>query len=1134
MVFIFNKSIDSKICCKAYFEFQGFPLVFYPLLILQFWIALKSILMRKLLLKKFMTITRIIAICLLSSLGWSQTPPPTTLFPNQVYAGNNTTVGQLSVSSSGSLKFYTVPSGGTSIPISTLLVDNTTYYLSQTITGVESTSRVAIKVRRISESTQTLNAVSTVANLVTTPSNGSTPRWYNVAGGGSPLPSTTVLTTGNYYVDQTIPAGVSTLLTGLQMPYALALQSDGKVLMSEANGGVIKRMDADGTNSVNLITGLNGPYAMALQADGKIVFAESGAGVTPTAIKRANANGTGVQTLYTGDASQEFFAVAIDADGKILFSDQSYVYRINPDGTGITTLTSPGDVLGPQGLFVQNDGKILIADSFNGAIKRIDPDGANLTTLVSGLNFPRTIASLSNGKFLVTELMSGKIISYNADWTSPVVIGNSTNFTNPSGLGVINDGRILVTDTDSNSLKLLFEASNTNRTLVGVTIIPMAPSTTWTKQIYTGSKTVSDLQVVGNNIKWYSTASGGTALNSSTILVSGSTYYATQTVSGIESTSRLAITVNKISETSQVVPNGSTIADLVITPSAGATVQWFSSASGGTALSTSQPLSNGLFYVEENNSGVTSNRVSVVVSVAPAAPTTLYPTQIYKGDTNTVSSLQATGTQVKWYTTPTGGTALPNSTLLTDNMTYYASQTVSFVESFTRVAVTVKRISNATQNLISGNTVADLITTPSPTAIVEWFSVPSGGTALPSNTVLSNAMYYVQQTLSGVVSNRISVQVILTTPAPTTLYSVQVYTSAKTLANLQVTGSAIKWYSAATGGSALATNTVVTDNGTYYASQTVSGIESTTRLAVGTKWIAASSQTMTSTQTVSDLVVTPSTGGSVQWYSQASGGTPLVGTSLLTNGNYYIEQTISGVVSNRELVVVSVYTVRPSTNFVTQVFTGNDKTLADLQVSGIDVKWYNNSSGGVVLPLSTVLTDDTYYFASQTINGIESAQRRGILVNRISDAIQNLLAGSTVANLIATPTANTTARWYDVASGGTPLASTAVLVSGTYYVDQFSPISNRVPVTINVNTLSIDTNEKKSVKLYPNPSKGIFYLNVTENVTVSIYTVLGAIVLEKEIQPNEAIDLSNQPKGVYFVKLISKDFQYKDAKVIKE
>jgi PKD repeat protein len=52
-----------------------------------------------------------------------------------------------------------------------------------------------------------------------------------------------------------------------------------------------------------------------------------------------------------------------------------------------------------------------------------------------------------------------------------------------------------------------------------------------------------------------------------------------------------------------------------------------------------------------------------------------------------------------------------------------------------------------------------------------------------------------------------------------------------TVANLTATGTAIKWYPAATGGTALATTTALS-SGTYYASQTIGTCESDSRLAV--------------------------------------------------------------------------------------------------------------------------------------------------------------------------------------------------------------------------------------------------------------------------------------------------------------
>ena len=62
------------------------------------------------------------------------------------------------------------------------------------------------------------------------------------------------------------------------------------------------------------------------------------------------------------------------------------------------------------------------------------------------------------------------------------------------------------------------------------------------------------------------------------------------------------------------------------------------------------------------------------------------------------------------------------------------------------------------------------------------------------------------------------------TPAP--IANAQTLTTGSTVANLVATGSNLQWYTAATGGTALATSTVLA-TGTYYVSQTVGGVEST-------------------------------------------------------------------------------------------------------------------------------------------------------------------------------------------------------------------------------------------------------------------------------------------------------------------
>ncbi|MFD2942640.1 T9SS type A sorting domain-containing protein [Flavobacterium notoginsengisoli] len=91
--------------------------------------------------------------------------------------------------------------------------------------------------------------------------------------------------------------------------------------------------------------------------------------------------------------------------------------------------------------------------------------------------------------------------------------------------------------------------------LMDVTIAPPAPSiegkNTLTVEFKQG-QTLGDLTIDGQNIKWYSTPgatttgktgkSAETTLPLSTILVDGVTYYASQTINGIESKNRLAVT----------------------------------------------------------------------------------------------------------------------------------------------------------------------------------------------------------------------------------------------------------------------------------------------------------------------------------------------------------------------------------------------------------------------------------------------------------------------------------------------------------------------------------------------------------------------------------------------------------------
>jgi hypothetical protein len=59
------------------------------------------------------------------------------------------------------------------------------------------------------------------------------------------------------------------------------------------------------------------------------------------------------------------------------------------------------------------------------------------------------------------------------------------------------------------------------------------------------NETLADLTVTGTGIVWYDAATLGNILPATTVLVDGATYYASQTLNGCESLTRLAVTVNE-------------------------------------------------------------------------------------------------------------------------------------------------------------------------------------------------------------------------------------------------------------------------------------------------------------------------------------------------------------------------------------------------------------------------------------------------------------------------------------------------------------------------------------------------------------------------------------------------------------
>ncbi|MES2544728.1 MAG: T9SS type A sorting domain-containing protein [Bacteroidota bacterium] len=599
------------------------------------------------------------------------------------------------------------------------------------------------------------------------------------------------------------------------------------------------------------------------------------------------------------------------------------------------------------------------------------------------------------------------------------------------------------------------------RKAVSVTLnTTVAP--TATAQTFCNSGTVANLVATGTAIKWYSAATGGTALATTTALATG-TYYASQTLNTCESATRTAVsvTVNVTpvpTATAQTFCNTGTVSNLVAT---GTAIKWYSAATGGTALASTTVLATGTYYASQTLNGcesATRTAVSVTVNVT-AVPTASSQTFC---NTGTVANLIATGTAIKWYSAATGGTALGSTTLLATG-TYYATQSLNACESATRKAVSVTVNTTAAptavaQTFCSTATVANLTATGT---VIKWYSAATGGAALATTTVLTTGTYYASQTLNACESGtRTSVSVTVNvTPAPTA--STQTFCKTGTVANLTATGTAIKWYSVATGGTAL-TSTTALSTSTYYASQTINACESVTRTAVqvtinitDTSAPTASAQTFCNTATVANLVAT---GTAIKWYLADTGGTALATTTTLSTRTYYASQTVNTCESvARTAVSVILNVTAAPTATATQTFCMSG-TVANLTATGTAVKWYLAAIGGTALTSTSVLSTRTYY-ASQTLNSCESATRRtvSVIVNTSpteppTAASQTFCMSGKISDLAA---AGTAIKWYLASTGGSALSVATSLSTRTYYASQTVSAcesTTRTAVSVIVNT----------------------------------------------------------------------------------
>jgi putative cell wall-binding protein/sugar lactone lactonase YvrE len=331
----------------------------------------------------------------------------------------------------------------------------------------------------------------------------------------------TVTTAATIAIATPAPAGtLSTVVTGLHHPAAVAAAPDGSAFVAEAHrvvriaGGTITPVAGGevagfaGDDGPATDAQLSSPRGMALGGDGALFVADSGndrirridAGGAIATIAGSGARGSG------GDGGAATAAqldrptdVAVGADGTVYIADtgNDRIRRVAPDGT-ITAVAGATTLADPTGVAIDGSGALLVADTFHGRVVRIGTDGG-VATLAGGgpgggicdgdgvgpataLAPPTDLALDSGGNLFIAEPGAGRVRVLRPDgWLTTVAgigapgaaaggVATESPLGFPSGVAVASDGSILVADSGGDDLLRVAEPiadAATNR-LAGV------------------------------------------------------------------------------------------------------------------------------------------------------------------------------------------------------------------------------------------------------------------------------------------------------------------------------------------------------------------------------------------------------------------------------------------------------------------------------------------------------------------------------------------------------------------------------------------------------------------------------------------------------------------------------------------
>ncbi|SDF17416.1 Ig-like domain-containing protein [Chitinophaga filiformis] len=572
--------------------------------------------------------------------------------------------------------------------------------------------------------------------------------------------------------------------------------------------------------------------------------------------------------------------------------------------------------------------------------------------------------------------------------------------------------------------------------------------------------------------------------------------------------------------------------------------------------------------------GQASARVaaSAIVSTTPPVPVLESDNvSTCTGGTATLRVVSGTtGVTYNWYTVATGGTPVASgpefTTPVLNNTTTYYVEAVNTNNQCTgtsaRVPATVTvgvspdvPVLTFTNPIIicAGDNVTLFVKNPDPAFTYRWYTTATGGTPIATGSsfttpVVNAAVNYYVEAVNGNCTSpaRAEAAIFVSTAPPVpVLESNNVSICTGETATLRVTSSTngmlYSWYTVATGGTPVEygpefTTPALTNTTTYYVDGTTTNnqcIGTSARVAVTVTVgvspdipvLTAASVRVCAGQDVTLSVQNPQAGITYQWFNAPTGGTlvftgnSFTVTAVNADASYYVQATLGAtcVSASRAAASITVDAAAPTPDVVAANVITCVGGTATFNVSNPDAaltyRWYDAPANGTLLASGPEYTtaalnsNTTFYVEALNGSGCSSQARKGVtatVVNTIDAPLADgttICAGQSAVLNVKDPLAGISYKWYTAATGGTPIfigaAFTTEQLSAntTYYVEAatggcISQSRTIVPVTVNVTPSAPVISGNTVSTVCPNQIATLSIQNPSVSLTYRWYTSL--------------------------------------------